>query len=152
MKNIILSLFIISFACSCTQIEKSTENNQLYNQYKYFISLLNNENYSDASNLISERNIRDLTTNSNRQQFASYFPALSSLNDVFKNETDHFEKRNGNIACLTVVGYDSSNEKTAVNIKYLDEENSWKIDFVHLSYLDIADTLPTEATCPTRMQ
>jgi len=75
---------------------------------------------------------------------------LISINDVVANETGYFEKTSDNKACLTIVGYDSSNDKTAINVEYIYEASLWKLDFVQLQYLlNESDKLPTEATCPT---
>ena len=146
--NKIISCLIIVTLYSCAHIEK---NEPLYNQYTKYISFLKSEKYTNAVNMLSMRNIRDLNENSSNRDFTKYFPVISSLDSTLAKQTGYFEKSSNEIGCLTIIGFDSSNEPTSINLEYLMEDRYWKLDYVQVVYLDSKDNLPTEATCPVKM-
>ena len=95
--------------------------------------------------MLSVRNIKDLSENSSDRDFTTYFPVISSIDNTLVKQTSYYEKSSNEKGCLTVVGFDSSNEPTSINLEYLLEGHDWKLDYVQVVYHDFKDILPVEA-------
>jgi hypothetical protein len=151
MKKYMLALVATILMSSCAQHINVKDRYVLHNQYMKYVSLLNNHDYSPAIGMLSQRNVEDLVSNSNKELFSKHFPVLSAINQVLAAEQGNFEKLNNNEGCLTVFGVDPSNEPTSINIEYLNEGGVWKLDYAQVIYHGSISELPHMAVCPSRM-
>jgi hypothetical protein len=115
-------------------------------------SLLSNRNYFAAIDMLSKRNIDDLVTNSSKNEFANYFPMISTINELLIKELGRFEEIHNSKGCLTVFGLDSSNEPTSMNLEFVSEIGHWKLDYVQVMYHSSKPELPEKVKCPERME
>jgi hypothetical protein len=151
MKRTILGLAAVILLSSCAQYKNVGGRNVLYNQYQEYISFLNENNDVAAIDLLSQRIVDDLVSNSSKKDFTKYFPVVSRINRVLSEEHGYFEEVYDRKGCLTVFGVDSSNEPTSVNMEYIGENGSWKLDYIQVMYHGSKDELPIKVTCPARM-
>lgn len=142
----ILALFfaMLSASCAATSNEKS-----LYETYKSYVSALESQEFDTVTEeMISRRNRDDALAT--QESFIERFPVLAMFPDALRQETEHFEVVIDNTGCLTVNGWDSGYEPTALNMKYLKESGHWKIDYVEVAYLESESDFSNEAQCPER--
>ncbi len=151
MNRVIFSIAMVVLLASCIQLETITNQSVLHKQYTKYQSLLSKGDSSAAIDMLSKRNIDDLTSHSSKEEFFKYFPVISTINQVFLEEQGGFEVTNDRSGCLTVFGIDSSKEPTSMNMEYVSEEGAWKLDYVQVMYHGSMSELPKKAKCPTRM-
>ena len=134
----------------CSSAGNNRQEPALHAKYARYIALLDKHRYDDAIDYLSDRNITDLTTNAGRAQFRAHFPVVSTINEVLSNETRAFETIQAGSGCLTVIGSDASAEPTSMNIEYIHEHGTWKIDYVQVVYHETSEQVPKTAVCPNR--
>ncbi len=151
MNRVIFSLAVATLLSSCVQFETVDNRNILHNQYTKYVLLLNKPNNETAIDMLSRRNVDDLITYSSKSEFLKHFPVISTIDQVLLEEHGIFEETNSKKGCLTVFGIDSSKEPTSMNMEYISEEGSWKLDYVQVMYHGSKSELPKNVKCPTRM-
>lgn len=151
MKKYIFYIFALISLASCVQHINIKDSNVLYDQYMKFTSLLSKRDYMPAIDMLSQRNLNDLSSHSNKKHFSQYFPVISTINNVLAIEQGSFSKLDNAKGCLTVFGLDSSNEPTSINIEYINEAGAWKLDYAQVMYHGSKTELPQDAKCPARM-
>jgi len=150
MKKIALLTVAGLLVGACASPAEKHDQHALYAQYTHYVSILAKHQYNEAIDALSDRNIADLTTEAGRSAFQSHFPVVSTINEVLSRETGAFETIKAGIGCLTVTGFDESNEPTSMNIEYVYEHGSWKLDYVQVVYHETLAQQPSGAMCPSR--
>ncbi|NOX93296.1 MAG: hypothetical protein GXP18_12855 [Gammaproteobacteria bacterium] len=83
----------------------------------------------------------DNKLNKNAIVFSIRFP------NEMKNILSMEQNIKGNTACLLVTGATDTEKKLMINIPYLLEDNTWKINEVFIKYLEDDQPVPTKPDC-----
>ncbi len=148
MKTKYFHLCIVLLLSACATLNTKPT---VYGSYLTFIESLNKNSLTEVTTLLSDRHKNDLNNNSTYQDFESNFPVLSNLNNVLTQQFSHFEKTQNSTTCLSINGLDEGLEPTTINVKFLWEDNDWKLDYVRVFYLEDKNGFVTEGTCPIEL-
>ena len=100
--------------------------------------------------MLSRSNNLRFNEQEGRENFDSFFPFFVSINTVVVNEKNYYQTLYSEIACLTVVGFDSTKEPVSVNFELLNEEGKWRFSFVQMVYHESITDFPNSAICPKK--
>lgn len=148
MYKLFYTLFITLIISSCAS---TSHHNSAYSTYKGFLQKVGNKEYKSAASMLSQRNRTDLLKNSSIEDFSQYFPTLASLNSVLVREKEYYQSTKPKVVCLTINGFDSSREPTSINVEFVVEKASFKLDYAQIIYHATVKDFPRLATCPTRI-
>lgn len=138
MKLFIFIILAFLFSCSI-----HTNKPELYLSYNNYLS------YTDKENI----------KNVHSKYFSNELIGSESFDDpdvidqlLFKNymekQYNNFETIKSNIGCLTVNGFDKSNEPIAFNLEYVLLNKRWLINSIHILFLENKTKFSTTAKCP----
>ncbi|PXF32492.1 hypothetical protein WH50_04200 [Pokkaliibacter plantistimulans] len=145
MKKILTLLFLLPvYACAA--------NVALYESYQNF-----EEHIKDRSNKIDglvgyfakevvDQALSDIKKGDAEDKVVSNL----SFPHIMKNEISHFEKTaaDGDVGCLTVNGYESSNSPVSFSLLYTKEQGRWLIKDMFIAMPEKVEDLPNYAQCP----
>ncbi len=147
-----LALFImmLPLIVSCSNTGNIISKVTPYNAYVSYIKSLNSHNYKASLNMLSRSNNLRFNQQEGREAFDNFFPFFSSINTVVVNEKNHYQTLYSERACLTVLGFDSTNEPASVNFELLNEGNKWRFSFVQMVYHESITEFPHSTICPKK--
>lgn len=138
MKILLLLVFPILISCITIKSESA-----LFAQYSKYFSETNKENIKKihfkyfSRDLLGSESIDDPEV-IDQLLFKSYMKAPYNYFEIIKIDK----------GCLTINGYDESNEPVAFNLEYVLLNNRWLINNIHILFLDDKSKFSKVAKCP----
>ena len=131
--------------------EPASPSPDLPGEYERFIYALETKATSTALQHLSQRHAIELGADAPWADFKNSLPVISVLDRILPMPRTSFESFQHNTACLTVNGDDPGNEPTSIHVEFIQENSTWKMDYVQVVYHESEDDLPTAAVCPQRL-
>lgn len=131
---------------SCTTFNKKDVASP-YENYKLYLEALKRQDYNSALSMLSSKIIDQ---DAKHEEFNDSYPFFSSVGTVVSKEVSHFQEVFRSRSCLTVNGFNDTNEPTSLNFELLNEKNTWKFSYVQMMYHDSSEEFPSSAQCPPK--